>query len=560
MCIICLGNAPITVLGPTTQCNYSLCQDCVDVVSLTSNNETPTAHCFRSCPLCATTGLKWLGHPSMLVSQESNDKKEKTKLSTVEEIKRKHQLLVARNESAAFQKVTKEAEKIFRKILKEIQIKCPYCQLNCSTAFRGLIDIPCKCGKAFCVFCLEDCDSSIHQAIRKNHHGKLDKHTFDAERQTHLTRIVQCNLRKLENESQLLFYLVKNHIQNSGLILNAIPAKTSAQCIQIFLERAKGELTAAVLNDRLSLLKVPGGKSQPLKQWMMSPRHSIPSGYQVRVRISNNHWHLSVHKKNLDKQKIKEQKEEEEEEGEEKWAKVSFDQLKSSPLTESLTSLLLSFGCAVIAIANAPCLYQTITYAEGKTKFHPVESNGGIADESDLEGAFIVLGINPNKRILDLQAHVRNTPDANLMLDPIQHLIGAAHPKALVSVINGPIPKSILELNEHQLSVAHPLRVQSAMEVAGPPGTGKTKTITELTRSLLACTPYKIIVLSERNGAIDAIAQKFANESLEFSGNRDFIPENIQIKERKMWENVLTFGSSGMGPYSSLFSINKKAE
>jgi len=81
--------------------------------------------------------------------------------------------------------------------------------------------------------------------------------------------------------------------------------------------------------------------------------------------------------------------------------------------------------------------------------------------------------------------------------------------------------------------------------------TGKTKTISELVRALLLCTDQDIIVLSERNGAIDAIAEKFA--SLCIKGRN--------VVDIAMWSSILTFGSAGaMGENTKLFLLEEKAK
>ena len=98
--------------------------------------------------------------------------------------------------------------------------------------------------------------------------------------------------------------------------------------------------------------------------------------------------------------------------------------------------------------------------------------------------------------------------------------------------------------------------MKTAIEVAGPPGTGKTKTITELTRALLACTKFNIIVLSERNGAIDAIAEKYAKDCL----SRQNFDSKIEISDIDLWEKMLTFGSPNMGTSTKLFTMSAKIE
>lgn len=139
------------------------------------------------------------------------------------------------------------------------------------------------------------------------------------------------------------------------------------------------------------------------------------------------------------------------------------------------------------------------------------------------------------------------------MFAPLRHLIGAGVPTAVLTEIEMGIPNSLIELNEEQRRVAHPLHLKTAMEVAGPPGTGKTKTIVELVRSLLQCTSYDIILLSERNGAINAVAEKFKIASLSVKG------EEITITDLPIWSSVMTYGAGEtMGDCTKLFTMDQK--
>ena len=79
---------------------------------------------------------------------------------------------------------------------------------------------------------------------------------------------------------------------------------------------------------------------------------------------------------------------------------------------------------------------------------------------------------------------------------------------------------------------------------------GKTKTITELVRSILQCTEMDVVVLSERNGAIDAIAEKMAHDCIDL--------KRMNVKDVSLWNCVLAFGSSGMGSFSRLFKLEDK--
>ena len=63
-------------------------------------------------------------------------------------------------------------------------------------------------------------------------------------------------------------------------------------------------------------------------------------------------------------------------------------------------------------------------------------------------------------------------------------------------------------------------------------GTGKTKTIVELVSALLQCTNYDILLMSERNGAINAVAEKFKETSLASNGKK------FKIINAEVWNSV----------------------
>lgn len=75
-------------------------------------------------------------------------------------------------------------------------------------------------------------------------------------------------------------------------------------------------------------------------------------------------------------------------------------------------------------------------------------------------------------------------------------------------------------------------------------------------RSILECTEYDVIILSERNGAIDAIAEKVGGDCLAFNIAR----ENQSVTNLDIWSKFIAFGSSSVGPSTALFMLEKKLE
>lgn len=184
-------------------------------------------------------------------------------------------------------------------------------------------------------------------------------------------------------------------------------------------------------------------------------------------------------------------------------------------------------------------------------------SRDGNATEDKLhhfEHNLTVIGLSPNNRMVLLERHVKQSPNNVLMFEPLQHLLGVGAPKSVFTELDG-IPESQSDPNDNQRLVANPLALKTAMEVAGPPGTGKTKTIVELVRALLNCTSSDILVLSERNGAINAKADKLKKESMKNNCTK------TEIIDMELWESVMAYGSVGsLGESTKLFTVENKIE
>jgi hypothetical protein len=239
------------------------------------------------------------------------------------------------------------------------------------------------------------------------------------------------------------------------------------------------------------------------------------------------------------------------------WKPVSLDnvreELKNSKNVAAVTNLKQALACCVVAIQNQPYLYQTrlkptekeesnLANDEISISFINVCKDGGLEKDCDEQllpfgfgrQSMVLLGFNPNLRLVLLEKHVLRSSPSDLLFQPLRHLVGDGKTTALLDEICQELPETFSYLNDEQQKVAHPLMLKTAVEVAGPPGnysshtllndcnnflsfsyhdpfdipftgTGKTKTIVELVRALLLTTNLDIIVMSERNGAINAI-------------------------------------------------------
>jgi hypothetical protein len=192
--------------------------------------------------------------------------------------------------------------------------------------------------------------------------------------------------------------------------------------------------------------------------------------------------------------------------------------------------------------------------------FHAVTDKGDLVGKKQSLSVLgcnqrLIFGLTQNKRLMMLDQHIHKSDPSDLLFDALRHYIGSDTPQRVFPNISVPAPDTFKELNRQQQRAAHPLALATAVEVAGPPGTGKTRTITELVRSILECTDYHVIVLSERNGAVDAIADKFADDCVV----RDPQNEPMSVKNVSLWKCLMAFGSAeGMGSSSKLFTLEEK--
>ena len=150
----------------------------------------------------------------------------------------------------------------------------------------------------------------------------------------------------------------------------------------------------------------------------------------------------------------------------------------------SLLNIPQTLRSAVIAFEGGKELYQSSNTKSPKgyrvgdndvcISLRPIRQYGDLARGGINANGLSIIGLNSNRRITDLKRHVDVTPDSELMFEALAHLIGVGTPRAVISGIRMEIPNSQNELNDEQKMIANPLLLTSAMEVAGPPGTGKT--------------------------------------------------------------------------------------
>jgi len=455
--------------------------------------------------------------------------------------------------------ISEQARKLFNELSERLNLKCPRCKAVFND-YEGCNALSCgvpSCKAAFCAICLVDCGHDAHAHVLKAHGDYFDKDAFERSKSLRAKSEIDKLMASLSEESVDLQQLVRNHIDKAKLLNGGSDSSNASWKTAEFLQKAKDNLSLAVRTDRLALLSNPEEYNMraPINRDAVSPRCVVPRNYRLRlVRLGEDLFRILLEHQNTNNRQF----------GLINDVEAHF---KDNPKVEALVNVSQSLQCAVIAFEGRDGLFQSsragkipkghrMTDNEVCISMRKINRDGNVTDD-ELQYApdLSVIGLNPNRRMLLLESHVERTPDKALMFEPLQHLIGVSTPRAVITELDDIVPESQSQLNEQQQQVADPKKLKTAMEVAGPPGTGKTKTIVELVRALLRCTTSDILVLSERNGAINAIAEKFRKESIKTKGTK------AEIIDLEVWMSVLAYGSpESIGESTKLFTVKEKIE
>ena len=570
VCSICCDEVTPTVFHcPKPSCPISMCADCIKLAF-----DDATGDNARACPSCKTSiglglveavcgkGALRVVEREVRVDVEMQLRLEAAKRSAGPEVMKGYR---------------EKAQSLFHEVCDKMNMRCPRCGLV-FVDYDGCNALTCgrsSCGAHFCAICLEDCGSDAHPHVITQHGNYFDKKQFEESKIQRETKIVQEFLSGIKDEpfevQEMVRILLKGSHTPSSVNAGGVAKLRS------FVTRSKLDLSNAVKNDRLSVLQDTGSEARPLRGEDISPRCEVPEDYRLRLQeIKSNNYRIVLEKRHG---LI--------------WTRVPVlpGDEENSPaelVVDSLQNIRSSLSCGVIAFQGHRHLYQSkrvsLSSASGGAPasdevsivLSPVARVGSVEEgrEMTLEGIGAldvpIIGINQNRRLVALERYVHGMESNDLVFDALRDFVGHTGPcKRMLTTIKNPAPETFLALNEEQRSVAHPLTLSSAKEVAGPPGTGKTKTITEFVRGILSCSPYDIVILSERNGAIDAIAQKFALEclaswdkgrlSLEDLMEADVRRRPFHVRDFEVWMNLRTYGSSkAIGLCTKLFTLGEK--
>ena len=545
MCSICMDDGVhIAFECSTLDCGYQMCEPCLKDVL-----DDSTVANSRNCPMCKeSAGVKMV---VALAGKGAVRLVEHELRATVEYDVKSH-YLKKREDKEELESLSTQARKIFHELTEDLTMKCPRCTFafydydGCNALCCSQVD----CNAAFCAICLKDCGSDAHAHVLESHGGTLfDKSAFEQSRIVREKATIQRYLDQLHNVRFELKQMVQNQIERAKLG-EAIGANQT-QLITTFINESRTALNHACNTDRLSILREPESREcfrDGLASADISPRLVIPDNYRVILVPSGE----SVYAIKVTQ---------ETEYG--TWKHVPLEGLSEmTPTIDILVNIKQAVQCGVIAFKHAPRLFQsqavrppkgvTLGDEDVSIVLFAVNSEGEMtrkaADVFNLE----IIDVNQNLRMIKLSKFVNEKSTDDLAFEPLMHLFGVNSPRPILQELSCPPPCTISQLNAEQRSVAHPLCIKSAMEVAGPPGSGKTKTITELVRGLLECKTKNIVVMSERNGAIDAIAEKFATVCIDTSGGR-----GPRIIDLNLWN--MTFGAAAtVGPSTELFTLEAK--
>jgi hypothetical protein len=165
-----------------------------------------------------------------------------------------------------------------------------------------------------------------------------------------------------------------------------------------------------------------------------------------------------------------------------------------------------------------------------------------------------ILGINQNLRLVLLERHIRESHADVLLFDPLRHFVGCGPPRRVFADIKKLAPATFHELNEQQQSVAHPLSLMTAMDVAGPRGVERQRPlpssfaqswnaqITMLLSSLRGMEPLMLLPINSPASCLTRRSDKV-----------------VGITDIPLWMSLMSFGAgSAMGSSTMLFTLDEK--
>ena len=482
-CLICMDESKTVVFScATKKCPYEMCADCVKLAFQDSSGSNA-----RECPSCKTPIARRLVESVCGLGAVKEVERELHARVEFEVTKRVTEELQQRKDQA--KEATARARVLYQRLADELNMKCPRCN-SVFHDYDGCNALTCwnsQCSAAICAICLEDCGSDAHDHVQRVHGDLFNKQAFENAKEKRERSTVASFLVSIEDESFETQELVKSAYEKASNKAHGGTANKAALAqgkVTAFLERARRSLYKAVRDDRKSLLSCDDEayRRRGISHADLSPRNCIPEEYQLTLQRKPSGIYRIV---------LKEQ------DNLGMWREIPLPQEleandKPRPgnklKVDALSNLRNSLRCAVIAFQGCRHLCQTshsrppkgvkqLGDDEVSLVIRSIDAAGEVQEtvlhENVMDrnkGCPIILGLNPNRRLLLLEQHVQHTEADIMMFAALKAYISGTEPKRLLGEIPVTPPASFEALNPTQKSVAHPLSLRTAMEVAGPPG------------------------------------------------------------------------------------------
>ena len=425
----------------------------------------------------------------------------------------------ATQEAAAVSTHLRSAMDAFNEIQSFVHNSCPSC--NVAFEYDGCNAITCRCGQRFCAVCISPCNSSeeTHECANRCARelgltdGVFANIDFIPAKAFRENMEVVLSRLSMEVRDEVAFMLSRSDLTVSG--------RTDGEWIADLRQRAKSTLKLArksICDGKVGTY-VPRGyrlawcKKIQLQKYFDEPDDAYADEHQFRrvgwcTMTSDDDIPASAH---------------------------DLLELKSICMrTDTNEVLQMSLKDEKICVSHVDRDGNIVSTNYYEIAHHREDEN--IATEI-LSEATRVLDISRELDLYDLSSLVRKMPL------PIRHLLGVSKVQwvdlaCVTTDVDGEV------LNMQQAKVADLTHLMTATKVQGPPGTGKTMVITALLRQI-AKTPLKVMLVSERNCAVAAVATHL-RRLCETGGN---------IHDLELWEKIDAAGRGCSG--DTLFFMDK---
>ena len=490
-------------------CETGVCKDCYDESTI-YRQECPCGKKFLE------TSINRLPKGLITELKKELEKDTEYKISDL-----KQEIIDLRNKDKSKEKLNK----IFTELDEKILLKCPYCNISFDD-YDGCNAITCiNCTKEFCAICFKKCDDA-HQHIHTEHgsNNLFNKKLFIKYKNTHIKTMLDRECEKHSDEIKNI--ILARYINKEKIILDIDLCK-----IRHFIEEQKECLTKLIEDKKENCKK---------ENLYLSNYDTL----RFMLVIKDNEYIYYIIEK---KKEINIQKDNGDIETKIYWERIKDDKELTEDekkIYETFTSYKNDGSHAIIQFNNNEYIeivnYKLVGNVHDFDEYYDQDERGMIIKKimtyaRQANNLYLINKYNSERLLLDFCKQFK----------PIVSYIGSKKPEPLIDYEI--IDKPNYDVNEYQTKMLDLSNLHDINVYYGPPGTGKSYTITLFILELLKNTNYDIIILSEKNGAIDAIMNKFYN-----------MIYNDEKFNEELWSNIISFGSnSASEKVSNFFEENK---